>query len=96
MFDQSHEIERLGRIITEQALINVESYHYEFHYLTAQERYQNLLKNRPTILQKVSLQIIASYLGVSNETLNRIRAKRRFFDKMSIFWLIRTPYLCRL
>lgn len=76
LYDKFHEIERLGRMITEQYLMNTENYHYEFHYLSAPERYNNLLKNRPEIFQRVSLQMIASYLGISNETLSRIRAKR--------------------
>jgi len=42
---------------------------------TAQQRYQNLLKQQPTILQKVPLQYVASFLGITQETLSRIRAK---------------------
>ena len=40
---------------------------------SAIERYQALLKNRPEILEKVSLKIVASYLGVTNAYLSRIR-----------------------
>lgn len=39
----------------------------------AMERYESLLKNRPEIIQTVSLGIIASYLGVSQSYLSRIR-----------------------
>ena len=41
----------------------------------AQERYESLLKNRPEIIRTVSLRIIASYLGVSQAYLSRIRNK---------------------
>lgn len=41
----------------------------------AMERYSSLLKNRPEILQKVSMKIIASYLGVSQAYFSRIRKK---------------------
>jgi hypothetical protein len=41
---------------------------------TAQERYVILLKTFPQIIQRVPLKHIASYLGVSQETLSRIRA----------------------
>ncbi|MEL6917362.1 MAG: Crp/Fnr family transcriptional regulator [Bacteroidota bacterium] len=37
------------------------------------ERYLDLVNRQPRILQNVSLQIIASYLGTSRETLHRIR-----------------------
>ncbi|MCX2681203.1 Crp/Fnr family transcriptional regulator [Galbibacter sp. EGI 63066] len=40
---------------------------------TAKQRYDKLLKNQPEILQKVPLQYIASYLGITSETLSRIR-----------------------
>lgn len=41
----------------------------------AQERYEALLNNRPEIIKNVSLRIIASYLGVSQAYLSRIRNK---------------------
>jgi len=44
-----------------------------FH--TAEERYISLISNYPAILQRVSLGHIASYLGITQETLSRIRGK---------------------
>ena len=41
------------------------------------ERYHDLVTTSPRILQHVSLQIIASYLGTSRETLHRIRRNMR-------------------
>jgi CRP-like cAMP-binding protein len=40
---------------------------------TAEERYQNFLTSFPDIFHRVPLHMIASYLGVSRETLSRIR-----------------------
>lgn len=40
---------------------------------TAEERYENLITNYPHFLQRFSLNMIASYLGLSPETLSRIR-----------------------
>jgi CRP-like cAMP-binding protein len=48
---------------------------FQFHTLNATERYQLLLANQPELIQKVPLTFIASYLGISLETLSRIRAK---------------------
>jgi CRP-like cAMP-binding protein len=41
---------------------------------TAKQRYFNLLKVQPKILNKIPLQYIASFLGITQETLSRIRA----------------------
>lgn len=42
-------------------------------YYTAAEKYENLLMNFPHIIQRVSLGHIASYMGVNQSTLSRIR-----------------------
>lgn len=44
-------------------------------FKTAKEKYHNLLTYQPEIIQRVSIQNIASYIGVSRETLSRIRSK---------------------
>ena len=40
---------------------------------TAESRYMNLMKNHPSIFQFVPLKIIASYLGITDTSLSRIR-----------------------
>ncbi len=40
-----------------------------------EQRYLDLLKNNPLIIQNASIAVIASYLGTSRETLHRIRRK---------------------
>ncbi len=67
------KIERLGRILTEQAFIKFVEQTIEFQTLTAKERYENLLKNHPSIFQKVQLYHIANYLGIAPKSLSRIR-----------------------
>jgi len=47
-----------------------------FKIYTPTERYRYVEKNNPRLLQRISLSQIASYLGVTRETLSRIRAKR--------------------
>lgn len=39
----------------------------------AQEKYFNLLNNRPELLQKVPLKTISSYLGITRQSLSRLR-----------------------
>ena len=42
---------------------------------TAEERYQHFLHTYPTIAQRVPQHMLASYLGITPETLSRIRKK---------------------
>ena len=42
--------------------------------LSAGERYAELIKNNPEFLQRFPQHIIASYLGITKETLGRIRS----------------------
>ena len=75
--DRYHEVEKLfRRIITGSLLlsqIRMESIQFE----TAQQRYERLIRDRPDIVQRVPLGYIASYLGITQETLSRIRAQGR-------------------
>jgi len=43
-------------------------------FISASERYHLLIEQEPEILQKVPLRHIASYLGISQVSLSRIRA----------------------
>ncbi len=42
---------------------------------SAKKRYERLLHDQPEIIHKVPLQNIASFLGITQETLSRIRAR---------------------
>ncbi len=44
-------------------------------FLSARQRYETLMNNQPEIIQRVALGQIATYLGITQETLSRIRAK---------------------
>jgi len=44
-----------------------------------QQRYEALLKDQPEIIRRVPLQYIASYLGITQVSLSRIRARQRNF-----------------
>ncbi|MEL6842451.1 MAG: Crp/Fnr family transcriptional regulator [Bacteroidota bacterium] len=48
---------------------------YQLQFMSSKERYLSLLEAEPALLQKISLTDIASYLGVSRETVSRIRAQ---------------------
>lgn len=73
LYDRFPQIERLFRLIFEAA--HVDTIHriegIQFH--TAEERYLALLKETE-IVQKIPLKHIASYLGITQVSLSRIRS----------------------
>ncbi|SIT90527.1 Crp/Fnr family transcriptional regulator [Pontibacter indicus] len=75
LFDAHHDLERLVRIINEQYYIRLEERLMAMQFKTARERYEQLLGTSPHILQRIPLGQIASYLGISQETLSRIRSQ---------------------
>jgi CRP-like cAMP-binding protein len=75
LLNQYHEIERVLRIAYEKYYIRLEERFVNAQFKTAAERYGNLLQQAPHILERVSLGQVASYLGISQETLSRIRSR---------------------
>ena len=51
----------------------------EFKTSTPEERYLNVLKTRPDLIQRAPQHQIASYLGIKPESLSRI--KKRITNK---------------
>lgn len=43
---------------------------------SAEEKYADLMAKQPELLNRVPLSMVASYLGISRETLSRIRAQQ--------------------
>ena len=75
MLNEYHEIERLVRIVYEKYYLRLEERFVNAQFRTATERYQTLLMQTPHIIERVPLGYIASYLGISQETLSRIRSR---------------------
>ena len=65
--------QNIGRIITQNEFLNMEQYASVLNNETAKEKYLRLLNEQPNVLQKASIEDIASYLGVTRRTLSRIR-----------------------
>jgi len=69
------EFNYTGRLITQKYYIESEERNILLRTLSARERYELLLKTHPGILQKAALGQVASYLGITQETLSRVRSK---------------------
>jgi len=76
LFDEHHEIERLFRKIIETAYVDTVLRLESLQFNSAEERYIRLVEGTPDILKRVPLKYIASYLGITQVSLSRIRAKR--------------------
>ena len=63
----------LARIAMEEELSVAQDMIASFVTLNAEQRYLNLLKSKPDLLREIPQYHIATYLGVSPETLSRIR-----------------------
>ena len=74
-YQQSIIHERFGRLFLQQVYVDLVERIEAIQFHTAQERYDNLLDKQPHILHRVPLMHISSYLGITQETLSRIRAK---------------------
>jgi len=73
------KIERLCRILMEQAYLKIVQQSIDLQILSAKQRYETLLQKDPEIFQKVQLYHIANYLGIAPKSLSRIR--KEIFDK---------------
>lgn len=75
-YSQSHQIETFGRKVLELITAKQEEHSDSFKLLTPKQRFEDLTAKHPEFLQRVSLTQIASYLGISRETLSRLRAAK--------------------
>ncbi len=72
LFDQSQQIERLFRRMTEAVLAGVINRHIELHSMTIEERYKTFCQRSPHLLQLVPHKYIASYLGIDPTNFSKL------------------------
>jgi len=73
LYQQKHSFERFGRLIAESLFKNWHNKSVSLMLDDAETRYKKLIKNRPSLYQRIPQYLIASYLGVTPESLSRIR-----------------------
>jgi len=75
LYTEVPKLERYFRILFQKAYINALERLNATMWETAIDRYNNMLKEHRDIFQRVPLVYIASYLGITPESLSRIRKK---------------------
>jgi CRP-like cAMP-binding protein len=73
MFKDIPKFERLFRMLLQNAFISMQRRIIENMSLSAEDRYTNFLQRYPQLEQRIPLRQIASYLGITPESLSRIR-----------------------
>lgn len=76
LYDTHPVLERLFRKIFEEAYVKTVMRIESLQFHNAEERYHNLLKDQPDVLKRIPLKHIASYLGITQVSLSRIRARK--------------------
>lgn len=74
LLDEVPAYERYHRIIVQNAYVALQQRAENALGLTAEEKYSRLIEQNPEFMNRVPLNLVASYLGMSPETLSRVRS----------------------
>ena len=73
IYQQSTRIERLGRLMTTQFVLQKEEWELECMRLDTRERFLRFVENNPDLMQRVPQKYLASYLNMKPETFSRLK-----------------------
>ena len=73
LYEKCGKYETFGRLMAEQVAQRATEIAMSLSSDKPEERYLNLLKDHPDIFQRVQQKYIANFLGISPESLSRIR-----------------------
>ena len=75
LFPKFPKFESLCRVLSEELLIQEKINFDAFKLSSPEQRYLNLLQQRPDLLQRIPQNQLASYLGIKPESLSRLRGR---------------------
>lgn len=75
MYKQYAELETMTRRMMESFLIQTQNEYGQFIRSSPEERYKAIIRNRADLLQRVPQHQLASYLGITPESLSRIKKR---------------------
>ena len=76
LYEEHPSMQTFGRLMVEEQLSFLDSFYKGFNFMSAKEKYDLLIDYFPDITLRINLGYIASFLGISQETLSRIRRVR--------------------
>jgi CRP-like cAMP-binding protein len=76
LFDRDVEWQKLGRKVAEWLYIRKEDRELAFLLLTPEERYDALLAEFASVVDRIPQHLLASYVGIAPESLSRLRRRR--------------------
>jgi CRP/FNR family transcriptional regulator, anaerobic regulatory protein len=74
-YDTSPKFQKFGRLIAEEAVQFLQGRMESFLFKSATERYLEFMANENDLFNRLSVEHIATYLGVERQSLTRIRKK---------------------
>jgi CRP/FNR family transcriptional regulator, anaerobic regulatory protein len=74
-YETSPKFQKFGRLIAEEAVQFLQGRIESFLFKSATERYVEFMKNENELFNRLSVEHIATYLGVERQSLTRIRKK---------------------
>ncbi|WP_298539393.1 Crp/Fnr family transcriptional regulator [uncultured Aquimarina sp.] len=74
LFLQNIEWATWGRKFAENQMVDLEQKFIAYQFKSASQRHEELLISKPELFNRIQLQYLASYLGMSQVSLSRIRA----------------------
>lgn len=76
LYHEDIHLANWGRRLADQSFVDTEKRLISRQFKSSMERYEDLIKKQPDLFRRVPLKLVASYLGMTQVTLSRIRAKR--------------------
>lgn len=76
MYRQDIHLANWGRVFAEKEILRAEKSLIPQLFTTGRERYEALLAEQPHLLNRIPLENLASYLGLTPVSLSRIRSEK--------------------
>ena len=76
LYEEIPKVERLFRIMSQKAVVAWQRRLVRNHTMNAEQRYHHFITSYPEIALRVTNKQIASYLGITQEFVSKIRKKR--------------------
>ncbi len=78
LYERNIEIANWSRLVHQKAFLDLELRHISLATQSAEERLQSFIQEKGDLYKRINLGYVASYLGMTQVTLSRLRAKHVF------------------